>query len=91
MEENCSGFRIPTRFVRVGEEISRYGVRLKCIKRPDARTLVPADACKGCWFAKGYRMLKGRRIFVTCHDIQCSRFDRMDAKSVWFIDITDEG
>ncbi len=89
--EDKQDMRVPTRFVRVGDEFSRYGRRLRCIARPDARTLVPSEACRGCCFSQGYRLLGGKRVFVTCRDIQCSCFDRMDATSVWFIDITDEG
>lgn len=71
---------LPTRFVYLNESFTRYGVRLTCVLRP--RGLNPRDACLGCWFNKARR---GATI-TTCRDIQCSSWDRMDGKNVWFVE-----
>lgn len=76
---------LPTRFVRIGETIERYGVPLVCVQRPPG--LHPADACKGCFFSKA-RM--GEKV-MNCLDIQCSGFDRMDRSNVWFVKQSDYG
>ena len=77
--------KAPTRYIPVGEEFTRYGIRLRCVPRP--RNLTPADACKGCWFSKGRRSVPGEGYIMTnCNDIQCSCFDRMDGNFVWFQD-----
>ena len=75
---------LPTRYVRLGEEFMRYGVSLVCVRRPEG--LHPGDACKGCWFAKGRKRLCGDTVMVNCNDMQCSSWDRMDGRNVWFIE-----
>ena len=74
---------LPTRYVRIGCEMHRYGRVLKCVLRPSG--LTPSDACSGCWFSKGRK--GGNSTLVNCNDIQCSSFDRMDGKNVWFVEI----
>lgn len=69
---------LPTRFVRLGGEFTRYGVTLVCVRRDDG--LHHTDACKGCFFSKARN---GGNI-MNCNDIQCSSFDRMDGINVWF-------
>ena len=76
---------LPTRYVPVGEKFTRYGVDLTCVLRP--KDLAIADACRGCWFSKR-RRIDGR--MVNCNDIQCSRWDRMDEKNVWYIEEKDD-
>lgn len=70
---------LPTRFVRLGGEFTRYGVTLVCVRRDTC--LHHTDACKGCFFSKARN---GRNI-MNCNDIQCSSFDRMDGLNVWFV------
>ena len=66
----------------VGGTLKRYGVNLVCIPRPQAGDLLPSEACRGCWLSKARRM--GTKI-MNCMDIQCSAFDRMDRRNVWFV------
>lgn len=75
---------LPTRYVRLGDEFERYRTTLVCVRRPD--DLHPADACKGCWFARGRKRIVGETVLVNCNDIQCSSWDRMDGRNVWFIE-----
>lgn len=70
---------LPTRYVPLGGEFDRYGVRLLCIRRP--KGLLPTAACKGCWF----RRSRIGGVVINCNDIQCSKFDRMDGVNVWFV------
>lgn len=74
---------LPTRYVPIGEEFTRYGVRLLCIKRP--RVECVSAACKGCWFSKGRRFINDELVMLNCNDIACSSWDRMDGKNVWFV------
>lgn len=76
---------LPTRYVAVGETFERYGARLICVARPRAGVLVPSEACRGCWFAHHFRAFDNS--VTTCRDIQCSRFDRMDGRNVWFKEV----
>ena len=71
---------MPTRFVRIGGEMNRYGRTLVCVRRPN--DLTPADACLGCWFSRGR---KDDGAMTNCNDIQCSSQDRMDGNNVWFV------
>ena len=70
---------LPTRYVSLGDEFERYGVRLVCVRRPSG--LLPTAACKGCWF----RRSRIGDVVINCNDIQCSSFDRMDGRNVWFV------
>lgn len=70
---------LPTRYVRLGGEMCRYGKVLVCVRRPCE--LVPADACSGCWFSRGRK----EGAMTNCNDIQCSSHDRMDGNNVWFV------
>lgn len=74
---------LPTRYVPLGQEFRRYGTTLVCTERP--KGLVPTAACKGCWF----RRSKVGGAVVNCDDIQCSSFDRMDGRNVWFVEMED--
>lgn len=76
-----SSIKLPTRFVRVGDTLNRYGVELMCVERPSAGVLSPSDACLGCWFFHACRI---RSSAVNCSDIQCSCWDRRDGIDVWF-------
>ena len=71
-----------TRFVPVGCSLVRYGRKLACVERP-ADLWPAADACGGCFFRRS-RTENGT--VITCSDIQCSSFDRMDGKNVWFVE-----
>ena len=75
---------LPTRFVRLGAELERYGVTLVCIRRPS--DLHHTDCCKGCWFSSGRKVIGGKVVMANCNDIQCSVFDRMDGADVWFVE-----
>lgn len=79
VEENGLIPKMPTRFVRLGGEITRYGCRLVCCERPSG--LAPCDACKGCFFS----LSRYEGSVIQCNDIQCSSFDRMDGLNVWFV------
>ena len=81
---NSSSSGLPTRYVALGDEFVRYGVRLVCIGRPPG--LLPTAGCKGCWFNRS-RSADGNPI--NCNDIQCSSWDRMDGRNVWFVDKED--
>lgn len=72
---------LPTRFIRLGEQLVRYGKTLVCVRRPDA--LSPGDACRGCWFRSNHR---AGGVGVNCQDIQCSVWDRRDGEDVWFVE-----
>jgi len=71
---------LPTRYVPVGEIVERYGVRLRCVERRPVHSF--SAACKGCWF----RRCSVDGTIVNCNDIQCSRWDRMDGRNVWFVE-----
>lgn len=75
---------LPTRYVPIGDEFTRYGVRLVCVRRP--RVASVSAACKGCWFSRGRKVINGETVMLNCNDIQCSSWDRMDGKNVWFVD-----
>lgn len=70
---------LPTRFVRLGGEFTRYGVTLVCSRRPAG--LHHTDACKGCFFSRA----RNGEYIMNCNDIQCSSWDRMDGHNVWFV------
>lgn len=61
-----------SKFVRIGDTITWYGVTYKCVKRPPVDR--PMDACKGCDLGR----------IADCAPFQCSRFDRSDNTNVWF-------
>ena len=75
---------LPTRYVPVGSEFTRYGVRLVCVKRPQVGSV--SAACKGCWFSRGRKVIGGETVMLNCNDIQCSKWDRMDGRNVWFVE-----
>lgn len=70
--------KLPTRYVPLGGEFVRYGVRLVCIRRPYLPSV--SGACKGCFFKRS----RVGDVVVNCDDIQCSSWDRMDGLNVWF-------
>lgn len=76
-----SGFPL-TRDIPLGEELVRYGTTLVCVPRPKG-LWPPCNACKGCFFRR--RSAYGG-VIMTCNDIRCSSFDRMDGKNVWFVE-----
>lgn len=75
---------LPTRYVPVGGEFTRYGVRLVCVARP--RVDCVSAACRGCWFSRGRRVIGGEVVMLNCNDIACSSWDRMDGRNVWFVE-----
>lgn len=81
-KENGAARSLPTRYVPIGGEFTRYGVRLVCRQRPKVKS--PADACSGCWFSRGRKIIDGETVMLNCNDIACSSWDRMDGKNVWF-------
>lgn len=83
-ENNGASRGLPTRYVALGEQFTRYGVRLVCIRRP--RVDCVSAACKGCWFSRGRRVIDGVTVMLNCNDIACSSFDRMDGLNVWFVE-----
>lgn len=72
--------KLPTRYVALGGTLTRYGHKLICVKRPPAKDLLPCEACRGCWFSKA----RTKDYVMNCADIQCSKWDRMDGRNVWF-------
>lgn len=72
--------RLPTRYIPLGGVLVRYGVRLVCVRRP--RLACVSAACKGCWF----RRSRIGDTVINCNDLQCSSWDRMDSKNVWFVE-----
>lgn len=87
MDGNFNFDGLPTRYVALGGEFTRYGVRLKCIRRPRVECI--SAACKGCWFSKGRKFINGDFVIVNCNDIACSSWDRMDGLNVWFKEVND--
>lgn len=83
-DNNAAPRGLPTRYVALGGEFSRYGVRLVCIKRP--RVECVSAACKGCWFSRGRRVIGDETVMLNCNDIACSSWDRMDGQNVWFVE-----
>ena len=80
MEEGQNqGVKLPTRFIRIGETFERYGITLECVAMP--MDTCPAAACRGCFF----RRSRIGDTVINCNDIQCSSWDRMDKKNVWFV------
>ena len=84
MDGNFSFDGLPTRYVPLGEVFTRYGVRLVCIRRP--RVECVSGACRGCLFSRGRKLINGETDMLNCNDIQCSSWDRMDGRNVWFIE-----
>lgn len=86
MVKGSSRLSLPTRYVRIGSILVRYGKTLECVERP--KGLAPCDACRGCWFSTGKGHIGGG--VVNCRDIQCSSWDRMDGRNVWFVEASEE-
>lgn len=89
MDGNYNNDGLPTRYVPIGGEFTRYGIKLLCIRRPRVESV--SAACKGCWFSKGRKTIGGETVMLNCNDIQCSRWDRMDRKDVWFVSAGEDG
>ena len=83
MDGNHDFVGLPTRYVELGGEFTRYGVELVCVRRPKVSV---SGACNGCWFSKGRKVIDGKVVTVNCNDIACSSWDRMDGNNVWFVD-----
>lgn len=63
----------PMRFIPLEAEFNYAGMRLKCVARgPHER----GRACMGCALRASF-----------CDTLQCSRSDRQDGTSVWFVNI----
>lgn len=62
---------LPSRFVPLGAEIDYAGMKLTCVVRGEHNI---GQACIGCAL---------RNCF--CDTLQCSRSDREDGVSVWFV------
>lgn len=75
-DKNHRSMSLPTKFIPLGTEFVYSGMMLRCV--PRGRCL-PRTVCDGC-------ALRG----CFCDRIQCSKFDREDATSVWFVDISGE-
>lgn len=84
MDGNYNFDGLPTRYVPVGGEFTRYGVRLVCVRRPRVECI--SGACRGCWFSRGRKVINGETVMLNCNDIQCSSWDRMDGRNVWFVE-----
>lgn len=69
--KNRRSVMLPSRFVPLGGEIDYAGMRLRCVVRGDHCI---GQACIGCDL---------RNCF--CDTLQCSRSDREDGMSVWFV------
>lgn len=67
----------PRGFIPVGGMFTYGGMSVIVKERPQG--IRAMDACAGCAFARG-----------GCPNIQCSCFDRIDGKSVWFESIRNE-
>lgn len=83
MGKGLDNHKLPTRYVRVGDVVERYGRTLVCTRRPD--NLMVDRACSGCWFSRGR---KSDGTMINCNDIQCSKWDRMDGANVWFKEVS---
>lgn len=68
--------KLPNRFFRVGETIRLDGVMYEVVERniPDAMKDRYSLTCKGCDLQN-----------KPCERLQCSRWDRIDGKNVWFV------
>lgn len=84
MDGNYNFNGLPTRYVALGDEFTRYGIRLKCVRRSRVESV--SGACKGCWFSRGRKFINGEFVMVNCNDIACSSWDRMDGNNVWFVE-----
>ena len=69
----------PTKFLPIGSLIKRRGTVLRVTQRPPAATLQPYQACANCYY---------RGLPAGCESLalQCSKFDRKDHKSIWFVE-----
>lgn len=70
--KNRRSVMLPSRFVPLGAEIDYAGMRLRCVPRGDFREV--RDVCKGCALRSHF-----------CNSLQCSRSDREDGVSIWFV------
>lgn len=89
MDGNNGFDGLPTRYVPLGSEFTRYGVRLVCVRRPRVECI--SGSCRGCWFSHGRKKINGETVMLNCNDIQCSSWDRMDGLNVWFVEKVDYG
>lgn len=64
---------LPTRIVPVGGTIVVGGVRMRAVVRP--KVSVPAMVCSGCAMRSRF-----------CDNYACSRTDRDDGMSIWFVE-----
>lgn len=69
--EESKRSRMPRRDVRIGEECWIRGEGYRVVRRPQ---VLPSEACSGCAFRCG-----------PCPAARCSKFDRADGVSVWFV------
>ncbi len=63
---------LPSRFVPVGGLLTVAGVEYVAVPRP--KVPYPRLVCSGCGLRSRY-----------CTDLACSRSDRLDGVSVWFV------
>lgn len=76
MHKNRRSAALPSRFIPLETDFEYAGMRLRCVARG------PHDigrACMGCAL---------RTCF--CDTLQCSRSDRQDGTSVWFVRINQQ-
>ena len=71
-------FTLPTLFRPVGAVLVRQGVKLVVVKRP--ADLKIKDACRDCFFSD-------KSCSWSNNHLQCSKFDRRDQQSVWFVKV----
>ena len=71
--------KMPKKFLPIGSVVKRRGTTLKVVERPPASALQPCEACMNCYY---------RALPAGCESLalQCSKFDRRDKKSVWFVE-----
>ena len=71
LHKNKRSVSLPMRFIPVGTEFDYAGMRLRCEVRGPHEI---GRACMGCALRASF-----------CDTLQCSRSDRQDGTSVWFV------
>lgn len=73
---------LPTGYTPVGWNF-RVGCRFfDVVVRPEG--LAPHQACSGCYFSS----VTKDGTYPTCPNQQCSSWDRLDKRNVWFVEST---
>ena len=76
-EKSERSLALPSRFVPIGGKLVLTGSTYICVVRPKVR--FPRLVCSGCGLRSKF-----------CNDIACSRSDRVDGESVWFVPVEED-